>query len=259
MKRKLFTAFLSLSVLLAACVIYAQDVKHRVRPHEFGDVVMNNFSEKNNIAPVVFKHWLHRAKFTCRLCHIDLGFAMEGGNTKVSESDNKNGLYCGACHNGKTAFAPEEKDAMGNITKNCYKCHSYGKDVKFKNDFYAFTKGFPKSRFGNKVDWIEAEDKGLVKLIDSIEGITIKRKPISAPKDVDLKSAEPGMPDIIYSHKKHVIWNGCELCHPDIFTVKKGASKIKMLDIFAGKYCGVCHGKVAFPNNDCQLCHMKEV
>jgi adenylate cyclase len=32
-----------------------------------------------------------------------------------------------------------------------------------------------------------------------------------------------------------------------------------MQDIFAGKYCGACHAKVAFPFYDCQLCHLKEV
>ena len=31
----------------------------------------------------------------------------------------------------------------------------------------------------------------------------------------------------------------------------------KVQDIFDGKYCGACHGKVAFTNMDCQLCHTK--
>jgi c(7)-type cytochrome triheme protein len=32
-----------------------------------------------------------------------------------------------------------------------------------------------------------------------------------------------------------------------------------MIEIFDGKYCGVCHGKVAFPNLDCQRCHSQPV
>jgi hypothetical protein len=28
-----------------------------------------------------FRHWLHRSKYTCRLCHVDIGFAMEAGGT----------------------------------------------------------------------------------------------------------------------------------------------------------------------------------
>ena len=54
----------------------------------------------------------------------------------------------------------------------------------------------------------------------------------------------------------------CGDCHPGIFPMKKpgtpGAAKFTMDDIFAGKYCGVCHnGKRAFspfPNN-CSRCH----
>jgi hypothetical protein len=37
--------------------------KRRPRPDEFGNVVMNNFSEKNGMTPVVFSHWVHRAKY----------------------------------------------------------------------------------------------------------------------------------------------------------------------------------------------------
>jgi c(7)-type cytochrome triheme protein len=32
-----------------------------------------------------------------------------------------------------------------------------------------------------------------------------------------------------------------------------------MQEIFDGKYCGACHGKVAFTNTDCQLCHSGEI
>lgn len=67
------------------------------------------------------------------------------------------------------------------------------------------------------------------------------------------------MPEIVFSHNKHSVWNGCELCHPDLFGVEKGKTKYTMQDVFDGLYCGACHGKVAFSNLDCQLCHLKEV
>jgi c(7)-type cytochrome triheme protein len=41
--------------------------------------------------------------------------------------------------------------------------------------------------------------------------------------------------------------------------VKKGTTKYSMVDIFEGKYCGVCHVNVAFPMTDCQRCHAKPV
>ncbi len=235
-------------------------VKKRMpRPDEYGNVVIDNYSTKKHIAPVVFNHWLHRAKYTCRLCHVDIGFAMKAGGTGITELDNKSGLYCGACHNGKEAFGAEERHITGKTIKNCDRCHSYGKKVKFKYNFYKFTKGFPRARFGNRVDWLKAEEMGLIKLKDYLEEVSIKRRALKIPKDMELKAKEIDMPDIIFSHRKHAVWNGCELCHPDIFGVKKGSTKFSMQDIFNGKYCGACHGKVSFPTYDCQLCHSKEV
>jgi c(7)-type cytochrome triheme protein len=258
---KVFVAFLI--VILCATVVFSETfgVKKRMKkPDEYGNVVINNFSGKSDEAPVVFKHWLHRSKFTCRLCHVDLGFAMKAGGTGITEADNKSGLYCGACHHrGKEAFGDVEKKRSQGTVKMCDRCHSYGKKVTFKNDFYKLTKGFPRARFGNRVDWLKAEDNGLIRLKDELPGITIKRKALKDPKDSAYEAKEEGMPDIIFSHKKHAVWNGCELCHPEIFGVKKGATVYSMQDIFDGKYCGACHGKVAFVNMDCQLCHTKEV
>ena len=120
-------------------------------------------------------------------------------------------------------------------------------------------KNMPKERFGNGINWMKAEDEGLIKLTDYIKGVSIKRKKIQHPKDFQLKPLEKNMPDIIYSHEKHTVWNGCELCHPEVFGVKKGYRPYSMEDIFDGKYCGLCHGLVAFPNIDCQRCHTKMV
>lgn len=233
--------------------------KKSKRPSEYGNVVMNNASEKNNIAPVVFNHWLHRGEYTCRLCHVDIGFGMQADSTGVTEDDNTGGQYCGVCHNGKEAFGPTERDAKGTEIKNCYRCHSYGKSVKFEKDFNEFVKDFPKAQYGNKVDWLAAEQAGLLKLRDMLPGVSIKASKLEQTKDISIKSKEVGFADIIFSHNKHTKWNGCDLCHPEIFGVKKGSTKYNMQDIFDGKFCGSCHGKVAFPNTDCMLCHTKEL
>jgi len=234
--------------------------KRPPKPDQFGNVVMNNVSQKNKIAPVVFSHWLHRAEYTCRVCHVDLGFAMTAEETGVREADNRNGLYCGACHNGKEAFGPTKKDLLGHVTRNCDRCHSYGKKVKLKKNFYEFTKGFPRARFGNKVDWLAAEEKGFIKLKDQVPGVTLKPKTIKASiRDREIKPRVTGMPDIIFSHTKHAVWNGCELCHPELFGIKNGSTKFSMQDIFDGKFCGVCHGKVSFSTMNCQRCHAKAV
>jgi c(7)-type cytochrome triheme protein len=215
--------------------------KRRPLPDQFGNVAMN-FSDKKDAAPVVFSHWVHRAKFTCRLCHVDVGFAMQAGTTSIREEDNRKGFYCGACHNGKIAFA---STAFGQQPQHI--------------DFSVFTAGFPKGRFGNNIDWEAAELEGKIKLTDTLPEISVKRRPLDVPKDYSIEAKMAGLPEIIFSHKKHAVWNGCELCHPDIYAVKTGATKYTMEDVFAGKFCGACHGSVAFPSIDCQRCHVKPV
>jgi c(7)-type cytochrome triheme protein len=101
---------------------------------------------------------------------------------------------------------------------------------------------------------------GLIKPIDFIEGVSIKRSSLGVQKDFAIGAKIDGVPQIIFSHKKHTVWNGCEVCHPEIFMgVKRGASQYSMIDLFEGKYCGVCHDKVAFPQSDCTRCHTKPV
>jgi c(7)-type cytochrome triheme protein len=256
-------------LLLCSVIALAQTgmKKRRPLPYEYGRVELDNHSSQVGMAPVVFDHWLHRAKFTCRLCHVDIGFAMEAGKTNIKASDNMQGYYCGTCHNGKLVIdnnkvftACSERDFFSKNLQACNRCHSKGKEVDRKYDFKTFTQSFPRGRFGNGVDWEKAEEEGKINPIDYLEGVSIKREPLSVQADFELDPKVKEMPDIIFSHKKHTVWNGCELCHPEIFIgIKRGATKYSMMEIFDGKYCGVCHRSVAFPVTDCQRCHTKRV
>ncbi|MDA8325772.1 MAG: hypothetical protein M0033_06095 [Nitrospiraceae bacterium] len=258
--KRVFLVSLALLMFAGAAFSQTGGVKRRPLPWEYGRVVINNYSQEAGLPPVVFDHWLHRAKYTCRLCHVDLGFAMKAGGTGIKAEDNMQGYYCGACHNGKSVLAGRIIfEACGKVkTDDCLRCHSLGQRVKRDYDFRRFTAGLPRGRFGNGIDWEKAELQGLIKPIDYIEGVSIKRGALPIPKDTQLQTNMAGMPDIIFSHKKHAAWSGCELCHPEIFGVKKGAS-YSMDEIFGGKYCGACHGLVAFPSLDCQRCHAKPV
>ncbi len=240
--------------------------KKRALPHEYGNVIINNYSEKAGMAPVEFNHWLHRALYTCRLCHVDLAFAMKAEASNIKAADNKKGFYCGTCHNGKMLY--NNKPVFGSCqlpyppeeVMNCVRCHSIGREVRQQYDFYTFTEKFPKERFGNGIDWDKAAAEGHITPVDLIEGVSIKRKPMKVQPDFSLNAKVAGMQDIIYSHAKHTVWSGCEGCHPEIFVgVKKGLTKYSMEEIYQGKYCGVCHLKVAFPLLDCQRCHTKAV
>ena len=234
--------------------------KRRPLPYEFGSVIINNYSEAVRLSPVQFDHWLHRAKFTCRVCHVDIGFGMKANQTDIRAADNQNGYYCGSCHNGEIVFSSCKNDYTQKDVKTCDRCHSVGKKVAPKYNFREFVKGLPRERLGNGVDWEKAEDEGKIKPVDFIEGISIKRNKLANQKDFALGAKVEGMPDIIFSHTKHTIWNGCELCHPEIFLgVKQGMTKYSMVEIYDGKYCGVCHINVAFPLLDCKRCHTQKV
>ncbi len=81
---------------------------------EYGDVVMNNFSDKAGMRPVVFPHWFHRVRFRCKVCHADLGFEFKAGGNRIDMLKIIDGQFCGACHNGELAWSVE----------NCNLCHA---------------------------------------------------------------------------------------------------------------------------------------
>ncbi len=81
---------------------------------EYGDVLINNFSDAAGMRPVVFPHWFHRIRFSCKVCHADLGFKMEAGGNQINMLKIIDGEYCGACHNNEVAWSVE----------NCDVCHT---------------------------------------------------------------------------------------------------------------------------------------
>jgi c(7)-type cytochrome triheme protein len=231
-----------------------------VAPHEYGRVIIDNYSARAGLAPVVFNHWVHRSHYTCRLCHVDIGFAMEKGATKITAATNKQGLYCGACHNGKRIYygKPIFASCSETTSRNnavCERCHwpkTYGDNER---EFNRFMEKMPRRPLGNGIDWETAESSGTIKPVDFLEGVSIQRPTLKAQKDFSIEANVAWVSDVIFSHKKHAFWNGCEVCHPEIFPIKKGAARYTMFEIDSGEYCGVCHDKVAFPIMDCQRCH----
>lgn len=81
---------------------------------EYGDVVINNYSDAAGMRPVVFPHWFHRIRFRCKVCHADLGFKFKAGGNDINMLKIFDGQFCGHCHNNSIAWGVE----------NCVLCHS---------------------------------------------------------------------------------------------------------------------------------------
>ena len=265
--KRVILAVLIVSLVPAIASAQQGVKKRRPLPYEYGRVVMGSPFLSPTLPDVRFDHWFHRTMYTCRACHVDIGFAMKRNGTGIKPEDNMKGYYCGTCHNGKTAFGDRKvfvscmKSYTADERKNvCLRCHSVGENVSPLHDFSKVTANFPRERFGNGIDWEKAEDQKLIRPVDFIEGVSFRRKQMEIPKDFELSTKVGGMPEIIFSHKKHTVWNGCEGCHPEIFAgVKKGTTKYSMIENFEGKFCGQCHLNAAFPMTDCQRCHTKPV
>lgn len=109
--KSFFTRYLPCSlILLVLLALQPPSTAHA----EYGDVVLNNLSETAGMRPVIFSHWFHRIRYRCSVCHTELGFEMRAGGNDILMANIINGKYCGACHNNKIAWGPE----------NCHLCHS---------------------------------------------------------------------------------------------------------------------------------------
>ncbi|MFQ5537285.1 MAG: c(7)-type cytochrome triheme domain-containing protein [Gemmatimonadota bacterium] len=111
----------------------------------------------------------------------------------------------------------------------------------------------PRDHAGN-IDWMAAIRQEIIRPRHGINGPRSTR-PGSFEFKFDFYFPGPTeMFDAFFPHSSHTQWLDCAQCHPRIFRTRD--TPIKMADIFAGKYCGECHGKVAYPvMTGCERCH----
>ncbi|WP_332671713.1 c(7)-type cytochrome triheme domain-containing protein [Aromatoleum sp.] len=81
--------------------------------------------------------------------------------------------------------------------------------------------------------------------------------PRPAPLDLDVVMRNTKqMPNVRFPHRAHTEWLDCSNCHPAPFAEKAGSTAIRMEDIFRGRFCGMCHDRVAFvTHRNCYRCH----
>lgn len=214
-------------------------------PQDYGDILMDRVSSVAGAKPVFFSHWRHRIKYSCRVCHFELDIAFTNGETQITEEDNRNGLFCGACHDGKVAF--------GHTEEHCGRCHT-GMIISHQEEFLEFSQKVKEAPFGNQLNWVDAVESGAVNPVYSI--YNQDEKPLGYDQKLELKADWAFVPPAYFDHKTHTRWLDCANCHPDIFNVQKKTTKhFSMKYILESKFCGVCHLRIAFPLDDCKRCH----
>jgi c(7)-type cytochrome triheme protein len=108
-----------------------------------------------------------------------------------------------------------------------------------------------------EVQWTTAVVEGLIDPKASLDPDYIEEPPLNLNIFIEAKS--PLFANVLFPHSIHTYWLNCSTCHPNIFLPEAGANPITMDEIFQGKWCGRCHGKVAFtfwPRANCTRCHI---
>lgn len=73
---------------------------------------------KDSPSPVTFSHDKHKEKFPkCTACHTKVFKMKKGQSGTLTMAAMGEGKFCGACHDGKTAFSVKDK-------ANCDRCHA---------------------------------------------------------------------------------------------------------------------------------------
>jgi c(7)-type cytochrome triheme protein len=112
--------------------------------------------------------------------------------------------------------------------------------------------GLPKDRYG-LIDWVKIVEDNIIAPKHSLDPDAQELPALDVvvvmPTKIESVNA------VNFPHKTHTYWLSCEVCHPKLFLPAKGQNNMNMSGIVEGKWCGVCHGKVAFPLTDCNRCH----
>jgi len=111
--------------------------------------------------------------------------------------------------------------------------------------------GLPVDQDG-KPDWMKALRAQAIVPRQRIDG-----SPRPPPLDLDvIMRNTKQMPNVRFPHRAHTEWLECSNCHPAPFAEKAGSTAIRMEDIFRGRFCGMCHDRVAFvTHRNCYRCH----
>jgi c(7)-type cytochrome triheme protein len=205
---------------------------------------------------VKYPHAPHTEWLTCGNCHPAIfPLGRQAMPIIITMAKIRKGEYCGACH-GRVAFGTEGE---------CARCHrrvpakaewrpteAAQTPIERATEWEQALKSLPVT--AGSPDWAKALVEGV---IAPRPGIDPKEEDQGVfPLPVELVPADAPAFKVVFPHETHTKILSCPSCHPGIFQMAAGADPITMDKIYAGEYCGRCHGKVAFqPATACGRCH----
>lgn len=116
----------------------------------------------------------------------------------------------------------------------------------------------PRDQAGN-VDWTAALRTGVIRPSVSLSGVdSAAGRLLRFPFDFNLPPGQDTAVVTWFPHTGHTEWMTCSACHARIFPYKRPL-KLSMDALGEGKFCGECHGPVAFPiETGCERCHPRQ-
>ncbi len=197
----------------------------------------------------------------CEACHfypweqLDDERQAKDELVKVEAKSAKSSLFAG--RSGKMAGKGDGKKKSG----TAFKWGDSWQPRAFRSA------GLPKDKYG-LIDWIKLTEDGLAlpqgsldpedPLYESPVHYVFDEDGEEDIEDIVIPVKSESISAVLYPHTTHTWWLKCKSCHPARFDRGAGDTEMTMKDMGKGLYCGECHGKVAFPLEDCNRCHNKE-
>ncbi len=157
-----------------------------------------------------------------------------------------------SCSKWKTEHKPavEEQEApvitsLKDAGVPCFKCHAYEKFAAEESGKFSHTKHIGYGVHCNQCHLIKPHTEMELN----------KETCNNCHNMTTIVFTGSGM-NVTFSHQNHAKRTGCRQCHPSLFQMKKGSSRITMDEMYKGGTCGKCHnGKAAFSSKNCAKCH----
>jgi len=215
---------------------------------------------------VVFSHKTHLQKksrttpnFSCKACHD----SSHEKSTHAAMADMEKGKSCGACHNGKQAFALAKCTQCHKVREITYKVKETG-PVAFSHTRHL--RGMQCNDCHNRLFKTGGSASVAMTAMEKGKscGACHNGKKTFAVSDCvkchpvrEMVYAVKDAGDVRFSHKFHIGMYSCAECHTRLYLPGKGNSVVSMAGMEEQKSCGACHdGKSAFTvKENCEKCH----